>query len=467
MSVNDKLRDLISASGKSIYSFANVIKMDRTYLSKILTGKRNLTVDKLALIVNALELDSRQRDEVIDDYIAENFSRSKFEMYTEGLLNNFSEKSAKNTLITKIDNDITVFENYRRLADFVQFYLSNDNGSARLYTNFPTSELLLHAEKRENCDFRCVINPGEKKEPISVLELMKLCLFCCVCYDSKDVLDKSYFSPYVIIGDDCVIFANKKLDKGYCVRNRDVADMYAADFVRSLNRVRAGTQTSDNILDLKALHLQHEFYAKTDRTVISRLCTVLFMSHEDFDEVAREDLPDREYLIDSTYEHYKESFKNTESFMLIHTINGLDAFCENGIISEFPLSYCRPLSVQTRVNILKRIVRCVKENPSKYTLNFLKNTGIKCLDNRYDIESRVSKENDEETVVFIATSDNTQENVFSGNYTFCSTNTSTNKEFNDFFDLLSLSSYVMTREESIAVLEDRIVRLEYSLNKRQ
>lgn len=161
--LQETLKELIKESGRTIYSFSNEVQIERTYLTKILSGKRNLTLDKFLMIIDALKVDKKQRYELIEAYIVETFSKSKFEAYSEYLSTAFLRVKEKSTTITQIESDLIIFDDRRRLLDFAEFFLSEDNFSSRLYTNFPTSTLLLIAQERTNCDFLLHIKFGDKR----------------------------------------------------------------------------------------------------------------------------------------------------------------------------------------------------------------------------------------------------------------------------------------------------------------
>lgn len=463
--LQETLKELIKESGRTIYSFSNEAQIERTYLTKILSGKRNLTLDKFLMIIDALKVDKKQRYELIEAYIVENFSKSKFEAYSEYLSTAFLCVKEKSTTVTQIESDLIIFDDRRRLLDFAEFFLSEDNFSSRLYTNFPTSTLLLIAQERTNCDFRCILNSETKETAVSVFELIKLSVINCVAYADKNlsVKAKNEFYPYIVISDDGILFANKALDKGYYIRNKAVSDLYADDFCRLLSRMKISSQIYDDILDVKELVQKNMFNKKIHRVVTNNFCAIAFMIHSEFEELARENLPERDYLIDTTYAYYRAFFESSDSHRFIINLEGLTDFCETGIIHEMPLSYSRPLSVETRVNILKRIVSCIKETPSRFSVNFFKGSNFGNLEINLDVESGVSKENEDETSLIVMSADKTQKNYFPGNYLFLSTDKNTNCDFNEYFDLLSISSYVMTKEESLAAIEDRVLRLEYAL----
>jgi transcriptional regulator with XRE-family HTH domain len=55
--IGDRIRELRKAKGLSQEALANIAEVDRTYMTKVETGKRNVTVKILDKIILALDSD--------------------------------------------------------------------------------------------------------------------------------------------------------------------------------------------------------------------------------------------------------------------------------------------------------------------------------------------------------------------------------------------------------------------------
>lgn len=55
--IGDRIRELRKAKGISQEGLANLAEVDRTYMTKVETGKKNVTVKILEKIITALETD--------------------------------------------------------------------------------------------------------------------------------------------------------------------------------------------------------------------------------------------------------------------------------------------------------------------------------------------------------------------------------------------------------------------------
>lgn len=462
--LSNRLKELLNETDKSVYCFSAQTNIERTYLTKILSGQRAITLDKFLAIVNALSLDSTHRHELVEMYLDESFSKTKYQTYCDCLSYSFFAPPGLSSPVTGIDGDFIPFDNKYRLFDFAVFFLSPENPTERLYTNFPTATLLTMAQQRTDCDFRCIVHSDDKENPVTVFDLIKLNLLCCVSYTAKTSADKKRndFFPYVIVSDDGILFSNKRFDSGYYIKNKTLADIYAKEFCKLTHTMNVGTHIHNDILDVKELMRNNMFSKKIHRVLSSNFCAITFMTREEFSELAREELPNREYLIDTTYEYYRSFFDSSDMHRFVTNLDGLTSFCETGIIGEMPLSYSRPLSVQTRINILKRIIEALEAENAKFTIGFVKTSGVDRFEINIDAESGISKENEKASSLIVMSADKARENYFPGNRLFLSTEENANNDFNDFFDLFSVSQYVTNKKESIEILKDRMLRLVYS-----
>lgn len=463
--VQETLRDFVNESGKTIYSLANETGIERSYLTKILSSKRNLSYDNFVTIVDAV-CDDYQRNEITSKYIWDTFGKEKFDYYCENLSSSIYCDFEKKTTIKEINEDFVAFDSKLSLLNFAEFLVSDENPTNILYTNFPTKTLLKLTKEKKNCDFRCIISTDSKDRATSIFDLIKLNMRYCVSFvdkNNENMKPKNSFYPYIITTDSCVLFANSKMDRGYFVRNKDLAKLYADDFYARCSRMKVATEIYDDILNVKEIIKKNLFNKKIHRVITNNFCAVAFMTRSEFEELAREDLPERGYLINTTYEYYRTFFESIDTHKFIISYDGLADFCNTGIIHEMPSAYSRPLSIETRYNILKRVAQFIKNEPDKFTLNFFRNSKLEKIEINLDIESTVDH-NTENSQLVVMSEDKTLSNNFPGNYFFISTENQSNTDFNRFFDMLLISDHLMTKKESLAALEDRILRLKYIID---
>ncbi len=458
------LKTLIKESDYTIYSLATATGIERSHLSKILSGTRKMSFRNFYAVLNAVCKSDLKRNELTEAYISEVFGKEKFENYFGHMTFNIGKEPKTKTSVTEITEDYLIFNNQLELLNYAAYLLSDKNKTKRVYTNFPTSILLDVASKKENCDFRCIVNSTAKGKTVSVFDLIKLNLLCCTSYidDSRNTdRNKQQLYSFLIVTDDIVLLAKKDFKKGYYIRNRDLADMYATDFEILCKSMKINSQVHDNILDVKAPISKSIFGRQLHRVAGSNICVIPFMTTEDWDELARDDLPDRDYMIATTRAYYKEYFDGIETHAFITPLSGLIDFCEVGLVREVPTDYSKPLKVETRIAILERLAKFIKEHPDKYKINILKNNKYEKTDVIMSIESASDPRPEVETSLIAMASDQSIEGYFPGNYLFISTDSDSIAEYNDFFDLLSISNRVMTKDETLATIEDRILRLKY------
>lgn len=460
----ENLRELIKESELTIYALAAKTGIERSYLSKILSGKRKMSFDNFISVVDAVCKNEESRARLINSYISETFSKERFETYFNYLTNDMTKPAPKaKKLIGEIPDGFTSIDSQLELFDFAKFLLS-DNETERIYTNFPVAVILSVACERENCDYRCIVNPALNERTVSIFELIQLNLICCTSYIDESTASKakSELFPYVIITDNFVLFSAKNLKSGYLIKNSELADLYAKEFSEVCKRMKVNSQIHDDILNVKEPISKYLFKRQTHRIVNNNLSVVPFMTRNDWEELARLDLPDRGYLINTTYEYYREFFDSIDTHIFLAPLSGLTDFCETGIVSEMPPEYSTPLSVKTRIALLERIIEHIKYHPEKYKLNFFKTSTIDSSKPVFSIESAFDPKADCKTTLITMSADKTKKTYFMGNYLFLSTDKEAVTEYNTFFDLLRVSDKVMTRDETLAAIEDRLLRLKYN-----
>ncbi len=461
------LKDTIKESEDSIYSLSTKAGIERSYLSKILSGKRKMSFENFISIVESINENDSKRQEIVNAYIKEVFGRDKFESYFANLTADVpeSEQGEKVAVSIDIKDGLTILNSKLNIFNFAEFLISNENDSTHLYTNFPVDYLLTISKPKEGCDFRCIVSTGSKDKTVSIFEFMQLNYLCCTSYiDESGSMSKNKqsFYPYQIITDSGVMFVNKNFEKGYYIKNPELAELYMNDFRQICKYMKVSSQIHDDVLNVKEPIAKYLFGRQVHRVLTNNLCVVAFMTRNDWDELAREDLPDRGYLINTTYEYYQEFFGSIGCHYFLAPLDGLAQFGESGIVAEMPVEYSRPLSVETRIAILERMVAFIRENPEKCRLNFLRSKNLDYSDIAMSIESSFDENADYKTTLITLSDDKTQKTHFPGNYLFLSTDKDAITEYNNFFDLLRISDKVMTEEETIAAMEDRILRLKYN-----
>lgn len=461
-------KDMIKDSENTIYALSTMTGIERSYLSKIISGKRKMTFDIFLSIIDAVcESESEtKRKEIVEAYINDVFGRDKFENYYYHLTSDIADYTNSNqSTISEITYDFKTFDSKLSLYNFALFFLSDNNKTNRIYTNVPVRTLLDIACKKENCDFRCIINANNKDKNVSIFDLIKLNIICCTGYideNTASIKNKSEFYPYIIISDNSILFSSRNFDRGYYISNSELADLYANEFCNTCKYLKVNSQIHDDVLNVKEPIAKYLFNREVHRVMTSNLCVVPFMTRHDWEELAQPDLADRGYLINTTYEYYQEFFNSISCHMFIAPISGLVDFCDNGTVKEMPTEYSKPLSVETRIALLEKIVHYIKEEPDKYKLNFLRNNNLVSEEITLSIESSFDHNADYETTLITMSDDKAQKTHFPGNYLFLSTDKDAITEYNSFFDILRISDKVMTKEETLAALEDRILRLKYN-----
>lgn len=459
-----QLTCIIKNSDSSIYAIATEIGIDRSYLSKMLSGKRTMSIDVLCTLLKTVCKDSAKREEIVNLYIHDVFGAAKFEKYCSYLSNSFLEKASfEETILGFKIPDYVEFDSRIKLLICAANMMSHEKAPSRIFTNFPITDFLEIAKRQQNCDYRCIISSNSKDKNTSVFDQMKLVFLNCVCYaneNDEESIDSNDFCPYIIIANDGVLFASDDLESGYYLRNSQLADFYAAKFESKCNQLKSCALVHNDVLEIRDTvgQLIDENIA-TDRVIETHFSAVSFMDLDDWDELARDDLPEREYLKAATYSHYKKIFDCIDFHDVLTTRNGLIDFCENGTVYEVPANYCKPLSIKTKIVILERMRDCIINNPNKFSMRLIKNNSLDKANDSIYIQTFTPYDENHRIALQASKKDKREEDDLIGKYYFSSTDRNTVENYNEFFDLFKMSDRVMSAEESLTILEDAIVRL--------
>ena len=133
------LREYISKNGYSINEFAGKCKIDRAWLSNVLSGRKELSEAKFDNILKSKLLSESQNENLIALYRLKDFSSDQVERM-EYIIERLSRKIRRNDSIIPIEYD----ENRRmylgkaNLLSVLYRIIENKDVLSFIYTNIPT-----------------------------------------------------------------------------------------------------------------------------------------------------------------------------------------------------------------------------------------------------------------------------------------------------------------------------------------
>ena len=162
--------------------------------------------------------------------------------------------------------------------------------------------------------------------------------------------------PYSAAGGRRVFFVSGDLTHGLLLDNAQAAEAHRAQFDRALERAaplvrgyRHPIQAMEELL----------VPAPDGRTASAHFfhqpCLVMYADREILDHALRPDCPNRENVLEAALAYYVESAAYGPDFYNYFTREGAAAFLAGGQMQEFPVNLVRPLPLEDRVTLLRRL----------------------------------------------------------------------------------------------------------------
>lgn len=480
-----KLYEILSQMMKehklTIYSVAKESGIERSMLSKILSGSRNLSIENFSAIINTINFSAEEAQLLRGEFINEYFGQAKFESYIDMIkkVAKLSEKErssqGKIKISLEFDGDTISFDNTNDFINTAKAVINDAVGSgSRLYTNMSTDIVLdilknLPKSKSEKeSDFKIIIpvNTEEKMYGNTIYHSILFMLmgqeanYYRVRSDISEHLDVIF--PNYIITDDICIFADAKTQNGYLIRNKAIADIYAEKFLEIIGKTESYLTANGDILEVKERHMQM-LEKKIDRfySIETSLCVAIFMDLNMWDQIARPEIPNRDFMRDSTYAYYKMFVEAPQEIHTIVSRQGLEEFSETGIITQIPAEMAFPMTVENRIKVLKNFVSFYRDNPNA-SFNIIKPQEYSVS---YQIDTEIFNMRSEHNEMNLSISTNLRslESNYVGNFSINISDIDTVSDFEEFTKCFIISGICYSQEESLSLVEEEIKKLEYHL----
>lgn len=475
----EALSSAIKDHGITIYSLAATSGIERSYLSKILSGKRSMSTENFSNIMSAVPFSIEEDKALRELFISEFYGKDRYENYVN-IINNISELTdikSHNPNVIKVslvlDGDMVRFDSTKDFVNIIEAVIDTEMAKekdGRLYTNIDT-ELLFDIVRKypqnPNVDFRQLVAIGN--DSVSYSKILSQTLkfgmlrYPVNYYNTADLSERSngLFPCYLVSSDICV-FADAEYKEGYLIKNKDIADVHAERFFEVLKNTGSYVDRMDDIMESKALHAEilkdgcEHAYA-----IENCFCAPFHMSHSMWAQIAKSDIPNREFLIDSTYEYYC-FFKNSiEKITTVISKSGLTSFVENGIVSQMPREYALPLTSENRLRVLENFREFYSNGSNQ--LYLIKENVFHIKDN-IDAEVFDNRNKKNAMNMLLAIASERQAMKFVGNFCFNFSDKNTIVDFLDFINCFIVSGCCYTQEESLAIVDEEIRKIRYDLN---
>lgn len=466
----DALSNLLKNNNITLYALARDTGIERTLLTKIINGKRSLTIENFRRILDSLQIlesDSRMLKEF---YIAEYYGTEKFQKNLERL-SFFSNSPASSDDYAPVkvslnsDIDTVRFHSRRELINLIEAVC--DGKSERIYLNFDFDDLFdiisKYAPYFTDTDFKMIIPLSEYDAEDFLEKTLKYSdTFLPIRYQTGNAELDPF--PCFMVTDEYVLLTDLNFKKGVLVKNRLAADTYAEKFLEAFEKAKPFISHFTDIFDLRRSVVQDTYAVKFEKDSFSfsnSLSAPLFMTPEMWEQVAKENIHNREFVKSIVYEHYKSINECTHRHTSIIFRSALTQFTRGGGgIPQFPKNLISPLNLENKIQILKILREYFKKEDHKFyifsdTHDFTFSETF-CFD--VSITSNgtgnvdISKTNSASPVKFIG---NTLLSLYDKNICHAT---------KEFIDIISVSPYCYTQKESFNILDEEIKKLELELN---
>ena len=366
---------LIKKYNLKINQIAEECGIERSLLSKFKKGTRSLSPRSFKKMLGKLNIADSEKKTLTATYIDDYFGTDKYAEYLK-ILSKFSEHEPNQKdygIKYKISAELNFKNNIMHLHSgenlltaaryLIGIEIDRENG--RIYSNIPSSSMLKLMQSFPNkiVDFKHIVSISSIGDYhfnmlSQIFELMSLGYISNYTSSPSGIYEQNdLIYPFYIIFTDRVLLVDKELKRGIICDNADFAKHYADVFLNQFKYTDRYAYQCDNILSLKAMN--EKLYSSEIESIYSfgtmncQITTSLTLDM--WEQIAKPDVPNREYLRDMTYAYYQKLEECVKNMTLITSRKSLDDFISNGTVKTMPREYAYPLSKDNRIKLLQII----------------------------------------------------------------------------------------------------------------
>lgn len=385
-----QLKNLLKEADVSVNGFANLFHIDRSHLYRIFSGAKSMPEEKLRVILSSELFTKKQLEQLRTAFYMEKFGGEQYERIL-AILHSLASDSEVLPSVTPTDAPVSsalpeetaVFSDRFTLCAAIRSQLTTAcrTGDDYLYTNF--------SNEQEEIDQAVYGLLTQLPEPIRFIRMITLdttgqtthnihAVFSSIKYLSlnynilcryRSAEGQNYpgaLYPHFIYCRNGLMQFDLPAEHGLWIPAR-----YLDPSIEQMIRKRTDDYAPlaifpQGVFDLKERIASFSQLKDSTESFSYTPCIGPYMTAEMFHDIANPNIPNMEYIIASTLNHYQSVDRNCSIFCL----EGLREFVETGIIQEFPLALQKgPLAPKYRTEIVKRIIG-----------NFHQNHAIQILD---------------------------------------------------------------------------------------
>ncbi len=365
---NEALRENIEKSGYSITSFAQKCNINRSWLSNVLSGKKNLSKAKFENIIDSGVFNASQVETLKSLYSKKNFSDDEIKRIKH-IISLVERKTRRNECIVPIEVDEEKRMHFGKLSVLSLIYnmLSNSDDISFVYANIPaTSEeamdMLYHfmsLDCNKNKDYKHIFftDDGEDTRNISTFftmsNLAELGYTNISVIENVDIdsMETGNLFSYFLITDKMLILFDSLFNNAVVTTDEDIINIHIQKFMKLYDSGVKSVFRCNNAVDLMRVFTTfHDDIPELCFTPY--FCVTPLLDYDVLSKNAAPDLPNKEALIQAVINHYNVDFSRYSNFL---DMDSLNHFASSGRIHEIPQKYLLPINVEGRIKILKKI----------------------------------------------------------------------------------------------------------------
>lgn len=384
---SEYLRELLQIKNMSVSTLARLSGVERTQLSRTLTGQRVLPYHVLDELIYHLKLTPGEEKQFRSYYDAQ------FEK--EGIRRSREIVSGLFANLTCLDFTTRAFEEPRMLMNLKQYagersifsgettvrfllrmVLSEEMSysDARLEMTVPPADTFLTSEllhrylddkmSMEISQIICFDASGTESD-INLHNLECFCRIFPICLLSTQHYHPYYYYdngvttrytdpfPYFLITRDCVVCLSEEGTRAMLLRAPDTVAYYRRHFQSLLSQCYSLIQYTMDPLEIIRFYQRctepNGFYLVMDQPCFGRFYTDdLVTSH------LRQGVPDFDQILKAAKERFSLLQQVTE-FYTIFSEAGLMRFMENGTLDDYPVELVTPFTPEERVSLVRKL----------------------------------------------------------------------------------------------------------------
>lgn len=362
MKFGEYLENLVRDSGISINALSNECCVNRGGLYSVFKQSRQLKPEQLYTLISKLCLTHAEEEKLTSLYFIDMYGSERYKKILcliDAIKKCAEDKAYKpdysdlnSDLMAKLQSFIrensSVITNYS--CDFIEadslFYDSVKNGQI---TNF-VHILALDDQGNYKYNYNSVF---------SSVKYMYLCQFPYYYFTSLKPQKPLSLLPYFAIGDkSALLFSREKVVE---VNDAESVNILAEEAEKLKQSCKCfGTHTVD-IMQIKDSYKKGMADGSTSITLSSYPCLASYVDREAMENAVRQDLPNKEGLVEIAYSHYSNMFKHIKN-VIICSESGIKKFAETGNLIEISSDLIQNLDVEHRIGVLRKVIAAIENN---------------------------------------------------------------------------------------------------------